>query len=139
MDREIIFRAKPALTNALGDGESLFTLEDKWYEGYLMSPNRLCLYDDNLGVLPYFEINPNTVGEYSGRTDKNNVKMFEGDIVKGLFYHEKPMLAVVKFKNGSFGLEWNRSGAKTFNPFTGMCNIEYEVLGNIFDNADLLK
>ena len=79
-----------------------------------------------------------TVGQFTGLTDKNGVQMWEGDIIKGLFYHERPILAVVKFKDGAFGLEWNRSGAKTFYAFTSLCNVQYEKLGNIYDNPELI-
>ena len=66
--------------------------------------------------------------------------IFEGDDVVGaLSWLEKPKNGIVKFQNGSFGLLWYRGEAEQFNPFTSMCNIEYEVIGNIHDNPELLK
>lgn len=79
-----------------------------------------------------------TIGQYTGLTDKNGTKIFEDDIVTGLFLHSMPVNGVVAFRDGSFGLLWDRAGAATFTPFTSTCNVEYEVIGNIHDNPELL-
>ena len=77
------------------------------------------------------------VGQFTGLNDKNGQKIFEGDIVTGLFYHSMPINGVCLFRDGSFGLLWDREGSETFTPFTSMCNVEYEVIGNIHDNYEL--
>ena len=83
---------------------------------------------------------PETVGQYTGLTDKNGKKIFEGDVVAGaLYWQERPKNGLVAFRDGSFGLIWYRGEVEQFNPFTSMCNVEYEVIGNIHDNPELLK
>jgi hypothetical protein len=36
-------------------------------------------------------------------------------------------------------LIWYRGDVEQFNAFTSMCNVEYEVIGNIHDNPELLE
>ena len=86
------------------------------------------------------EVIPETVGQYTGLTDKNGKKIFEGDIIAGaVHWLERMKNGVVAFRDGSYGLIWYRGDVEQFNPFTSMCNIEYEIISNIHDNPELLK
>lgn len=85
-------------------------------------------------IYGFGEVDPSTIGQYSGKDDANGEKLFEGDIVKGLFLHGSSILSVVTFKDGAFGLEWNRGTVKTFSAFTSICNVISEKIGNIHDN-----
>jgi len=82
---------------------------------------------------------PETVCRPSGVYDKNGKMIWEKDIVDGLFLHSGPIKAVCKFKDGSFGLSHKWGDGEHFNAFTSMCNVEYEVLGNVFDNPEVLE
>lgn len=126
MSRQILFRGKRE-----DNGE--------WVEGYYVKgATRHCIVM-SLATVPRFDVIPETVGECSFVPDKNGVMMFEGDIVKGLFLFGLSVNAVVAFKNGSFGLEWDRGGTNTFNAFANLCNVEYEVIGTVHDNPELLN
>ena len=99
---------------------------------------------ENANIIDEFEclvpVKTETVGQYTGLTDKNGKMIFEGDVVAGsLIWQEKRKNGLVAFKDGSFGLIWYRGGVEQFNAFTSMCNVEYEIIGNIYDNPDLLK
>lgn len=89
--------------------------------------------------LSWFEVDPATVGEFSGKRDKNNRRIFEGDIVDGLFSFGMHLSAVCAFNDGAFGLAWTHRGVDHFFAFTSICNVEYEVVGNIYDNPELLE
>ncbi len=131
MSREILFRGKDYAEN--------------WHYGVplVFSDNFVCIatpHTYNTSVIP------ETVGQYTGLRDCKRTEeypegqmIFEGDIIKGWFLHMLPVNAVVAFKDGAFGLEWYRGDIKAFNAFTSICNVEYEVIGNIHDNPELLN
>ena len=85
------------------------------------------------GFYPFFEVDPSTVGQYTGLTDcKNGKKIFEGYIVKNLI---NDGIFVVKYKNSlACFLGISIHG----NPSTGLCS-GFEVIGNIHDNPELLE
>lgn len=78
------------------------------------------------------------IGQFTGLTAKGK-KIFEGDIVKGLFLFGMEIKAVVAFQDGAFGLQWNRGSVKEFSAFTSICNVKYEIVGNIHDNPELME
>lgn len=85
------------------------------------------------------DVIPETVGQYTGLTDKNGNRIYENDIlnceVVGIQYPAK-----VVFKNGSFGVAYTHRGIDYFNPFTSFVeSVEFEIIGNIHDNPELLK
>ena len=78
------------------------------------------------------EVDPETVGQYIERKDKNSKEVYEGDIIKVEGFSE-PM--IVYFKDGCFGWGKQRLGKYSFDPF----GVEqFEVIGNIFDNPELI-
>ena len=55
-------------------------------------------------------------------------EIMKGDKVKGLFLYAQPVTGTVIFRDGSFGVEWDRGGAHEFTPFTSTCNVRWEVV-----------
>lgn len=80
------------------------------------------------------EVIPETVGQYTGLTDKNGKKIFEEDIIKwGL----KPCVVKLDECNASFCLYlYGTIKISGFNRDTMKLK---EVIGNIYDNPELLK
>ena len=78
------------------------------------------------------EVNPETVGQFTGLKDATGKDIFERDIVSYLIHTYK-----VGFHNGSFGLfSLKHTG---FTPFFESVNLSCEIIGNIPENPELLK
>ena len=126
--REILFRGKHK-----ADG--------KWFEGNLHIDKQgvAIITPDDTPLGCYGQVDPDTIGQYTGLTDKNGTKIFEGDIVKlRLLAAKMEWKGVCEYRNGAFGLAWQYAGER-YCTFAGTCNAEYEVLGNIHDNPEMME
>ena len=130
--REILFRAKHI--HVLPENEHL---DGMWIYGYL--ENERYIYSPELEG--EFLIDPETVCQYTGITDKNGRKIFEGDSVKTRQYgvddgsgHNYSGIDTftVEFSDGSFCLKnrWRRFNLRPSGNF--------EAIGNIFDHPELI-
>ena len=153
--REILFKAK-----RIEDGE--------WIEGYyqkrydlLGNEEHLIFRADSHTVWEYAEISPETICQFTGLCDKNGNKIWENDI---LMCHENPE-DLVKVAFGEFGVRdietgsivdkaigWYYEVVQTdviirCEPFCWSMPLnkyyidrcEMKVVGNIFDNKELLQ
>lgn len=79
-----------------------------------------------------YAVIPETVGQYTGLKDKNGKKIFEGDIVTGLFNHIDIIGHIVYGSDATFFIE--RKGLYEIS----LNNAEdwLEVIGNIHDKED---
>lgn len=85
---------------------------------------------------------PETVGQYTGMTDKNGVKIFEGDIVRDNGGTVYPVI----WGGTGFYLKYDPLHAHGFHyDLLPLCNYWHaqgaiiEVVGNIHDNPELLN
>lgn len=107
----------------------------QWKEGYLLglqdkiSGKDLFFVVDEVGE--YHRIDPETVGEFTGMTDKDGTKIFEGDICH--FYGGEYYL-------GFWEQDLVREVKIDFDSIAFLENSEYiEIIGNMHDNPELLE
>ncbi len=83
---------------------------------------------------------PETVGQYTGITDKNGKKIFEGDICRNTMTDE---IVSVQWHGTMAGYVWSkrRENNKYLFNFGELfrAHDKYEIIGNIHDNPELLK
>lgn len=156
MNREILFRGK-----RIDDGEWVQGYFGKYFDGdeevtCIALPTKETL----AGSLCY-EVDPATVGQYTGLTDKNGKRIFEGDIVIwtskftrliGNYtycfdgYHEGDVLKVVCNEAGFMLARLDDSIPDVPNGSSKIDNYAFwnfhrllEIIGNIHDNLELME
>ena len=144
--REIKFRAKDTLKRNWFVGSYIF-IDDNTNNPFRSRPfkesHRIILYssgDWNMGGWSDVEIDPSTLGQYTGLRDKNGKEIYEGDILKW----SKGRLYVVKFLDGMFYAsveECNKGilGGFPLHRLTEYEDGKCEIIGNIFDNPELIN
>lgn len=143
MEREILFRGKRTDNGEWIYGD-LRHISDG-HGGYI-----LCIVDNTNGRnndVTGVEVVPETVGQYTGLTDKNDVKIFEGDIVTKCrqslidnIYCFHFDYGFVEMNNCAFGVRSIiKDGFERFDDEFKKYKVEYKVVGNIYDNPEMLS
>lgn len=173
--RKILFRAKSIQTGRWISGYYFEDEDSKSYIGY-MSKKRYIPDTRDWDIVEYYENNPTynwvfvkeevvteTVGQYTGLTDKNGTKIFEGDIISKDFYtnhkqtKSKRFNGVVEYKvrcgkgfgaDGedfkSWAAEWSvkfdfGNYEQKYRSYSWGLFFDCEVIGNIYDNPELIE
>ena len=143
------------MREVLCKGKRLYN--DEWVEGYLVKwidpltriPKFFILVQEEdtsavtgepTGYLKSqmcrYEVDPSSIGEFTGLTDKNGKRIFESDIVNcktTIYFFEN---CKVVYRN-SLARDCIVDGNGLMFPMEGC--FEYEIIGNIFDNPELFE
>ncbi len=142
--REILFRGK-----RMEVGLFASTSEKEWvYGGYAKDRSGEYIHDPMRGGHRMVKIAPETLGQFTGLTDRDGRKIFEGDIcdfcVFDCFGSDTQYRATVSYEDGGFIL---RQASKEGNEENfGSLDLswvryqddEFRVIGNIYDNPEML-
>lgn len=146
MNREILFKAKTTKKNDLKH-----EFNEKWVEGNLILcggkayihpvSNKIDVTGEIGRIIVMHEIDPDTLCQYTGLIDKNGEKIWENDICD----RKEKYPEIVTYNKGDWQLDYSYVFGKEMH--TDACNLGFyvcerdcvEVIGNIFDNPDLLE
>lgn len=131
MNREILFKAKR-------------TDNGEWVEGFYLErynafkiKEYFIFYLIKYGWIKKYKIDPDTLCQYTGLTDKNGQKIWENDICDTFENDSKEILRnIVKFEDGCFKVFKEHYLSMYLDRYE---ESDLEVAGNIFDNPELLE
>lgn len=142
--REIIFKAKRIDKVELVEG---YLFDDGFENGRIFVGGLVieeykgtaCDEWDITGI-NFYEVDQSTICQYTGLTDKNGRKIWENDIVRRTDLHltEQPSVGIIEYdaENTAFVIHW--IDVVNYSP-TYPWKDKIEVIGNVFDNPELLE
>lgn len=106
-------------------------LDRRWIYGYLADEN----YINSPELEGEFLVDKDTVGQYTGKTDKSGKEIYEDDIVLS---DDGKIGQVQWFEEYSVFMIWCVTDNKVYFLFDNDFS-RLEVIGNVYENADLLE
>lgn len=107
----------------------------KWIYGYgviLCEDIAQIIHKQGINIMQHTNVNPLTVGQYTGLTDNDSCEIFEGDIVKFDTLSQKNWEVTVEWDEGGFWLPFN-DGQFIQDEQGDWFRGGFKIIGNIHD------
>ena len=117
------------------------TISGNWVQGLLANKDNKWYISNKAGVYEFaYEIRPDTICQCIGLKDKSGKLIFENDIMEGYIDEDFPE-DVSRFEVEWSGNGWviNQPGCTDREYISDFETENYEVVGNSFDNPELLE
>ena len=139
--REIEFRGKSIGGEWVYGVLMPFWNRDKEIKMYCIIPYNIGLIKDTSIWEIQIQVDPDTIGQFTGIKDCNGVKIYEGDILKCLDPEGDDYLSFVRYDDGAFIIDVQfRDYDCTAIGWALASDLDgVEVVGNIHDNLELIK
>ena len=140
MKREIKFRGKRIDKDVFVFGDMLTGMGYKKGKFYILP--HLTYYPGDCNDLDGYEVIPETIGQFTGLLDKNGKEIYEGDIIRSYDSENNPIIHSISWDNKKVCyvatmLQHPLIGGPIYKGWID--EFEKEVIGNVFDNPELLK
>lgn len=137
--REILFRGKCRYNGEWVEGHYVKALDMYGREKHVIFESTATFYSDG-ETSGFILVNPETICQYTGLTDKNGKKIWENDILSGYLDDDFPeaetRVLVLWQENGWCAKQLECNGYEKLDVWYS----EYfEVIGNVVDNPKLLE
>lgn len=107
--------------NYIDFNNKFVTISDKWHDGIEQID-----FDENKRLM-----------QYTGYKDINGKEIYEGDIIEYEHHVVGKIKRTVRIKYGIWGIKGKQEHLQI--PFANIFDAEFEVIGNIHENPELLE
>lgn len=137
--REILFKGKRKDNGEWVEGSLITSINRAWISSEKTDSQRLRSISNTNAIWRSIEIIPDTICQFTGLCDKNGKRIWENNVV-WLVYDGKEHIYQIVWDNSELDFKATNGEENYGSNFEYLlCCDEIEVIGNIFDNPELLQ
>ena len=139
--REILFRGKRIIKDPNADSEWIYGYisSDIYVDGIIGPVPMISMKLDGCNFRLHSPVYPDSVGQFTGKYDKNGEKVYEGDILS-ILGGEYRGVVMWSDHDQCYFISPNGDDHTTLGDFGDYGRKDYyEIIGNIYDNPELLE
>lgn len=137
--REILFKGKRKDNGEWIEGSLITSINRAWISSEKTDPQRLRSISNTDAIWRAIEIIPETICQFTGLCDKNGKRIWENNVV-WLVYNGEGHIYQIVWDNSELDFKATNGEENYGSNFEYLlCCDEIEVIGNIFDNPELLQ